>query len=126
MWLMLQQDKAEDYVLASGETHPVREFVTLAFKEVGIDVEWKGEGINEQGYDKATGKTLVEVDSAYFRPTEVDLLHGDASKAKKELGWEPVYTFQELVTEMVKSDMELFQKDKYLKEGGHKTFNYHE
>ena len=86
MWLMLQQDKAEDYVLASGETHPVREFVTLAFKEVGIDVEWKGEGINEQGYDKATGKTLVEVDSAYFRPTEVDLLHGDASKAKKELG----------------------------------------
>ena len=126
MWLMLQQDKAEDYVLASGETHPVREFVTLAFNEVGIDVEWKGEGINEQGYDKATGKTLVEVDSAYFRPTEVDLLHGDASKAKKELGWEPVYTFQELVTEMVKSDMELFQKDKYLKEGGHKTFNYHE
>lgn len=126
MWLMLQQEQPDDFVLASGETHPVREFVTLAFKEVGIEIDWKGEGENEKGIDKASGKTLVEVDPAYFRPTEVDLLHGDASKAKKELGWEPVYTFQELVTEMVKSDMDLFKKDKYLQEGGHQTFKYHE
>jgi len=126
MWLMLQQDVADDYVLATGETHPVREFVTLAFKEVGIVVKWEGEGINEKGIDAETGKVLVEVDEAYFRPTEVDLLLGDASKAKKELGWEPEYTFEELVKEMVKSDLYLFQKDKYLQDGGHSTFNYHE
>ena len=126
MWLMLQQEVADDYVLASGETHPVREFVTLAFKEVGIEVEWKGKGEDEKGFDKKSGNILVEVDSAYFRPTEVEILHGDATKAKNELGWEPVYTFQELVTEMVKSDLELFTKDKYLKEGGHNTYNYHE
>jgi GDPmannose 4,6-dehydratase len=126
MWLMLQQEVADDYVLASGETHPVREFVTLAFKEVGIEVNWTGKGENEKGINKANGKILVEVDKAYFRPTEVDLLHGDATKAKNELGWEPEYTFQELVTEMVKADLELFKKDKYLREGGHATYNYHE
>ncbi|MDX1350337.1 MAG: GDP-mannose 4,6-dehydratase [Putridiphycobacter sp.] len=126
MWLMLQQEVADDYVLASGETHPVREFVTLAFKEVGIEVNWTGKGENEKGINKANGKVLVEVDKAYFRPTEVDLLHGDATKAKNELGWEPEYTFQELVTEMVKADLELFKKDKYLREGGHATYNYHE
>ncbi|MFD1553788.1 GDP-mannose 4,6-dehydratase [Putridiphycobacter roseus] len=126
MWLMLQQEVADDYVLASGETHPVREFVELAFKEVNIAINWVGEGVNEKGLDAATGKVLVEVDEAYFRPTEVELLHGDASKAKRELGWEPVYTFMELVQEMMKADMALFKKDKYLQDGGHKTLNYHE
>ena len=126
MWMMLQQDNADDYVLASGETHPVREFVTLAFKEAGIAVKWEGEGVDEKGIDANTGKVLVEVDEAYFRPTEVDLLLGDASKARKELGWEPEYTFEELVKEMVKADLDLFRKDKYLQDGGHSTFNYHE
>ena len=126
MWLMLQQDKPDDYVLASGETHPVREFVTLAFQEVDIDIKWEGEGINEKGINKANGEILVEVDEAYFRPTEVDLLLGDASKAKRELGWESEYTFEELVKEMVKADLYLFEKDKYLQDGGHSTFNYHE
>ncbi len=126
MWLMLQQDKPDDYVLASGETHPVREFVTLAFKEVGINVKWEGEGVNEKGINEATGDVIVEVDEAYFRPTEVDLLLGDASKARKELGWKAEYSFEELVKEMVEADMQLFQKDKYLQDGGHSTFNYHE
>ena len=126
MYLMLQQEVADDYVLASGETHPVREFVELAFQEVGIKIKWEGKDVNEKGMDAATGKVLVEVDPAYFRPTEVELLHGDASKAKRELGWEPVYTFMELVKEMVKADMELFKKDKYLQDGGHTTLNYHE
>lgn len=126
MWLMLQQDKPQDYVLATGETHPVREFVTLAFKEVGIDVRWEGEGINEKGIEVKTGNVLVAVDKAYFRPTEVELLLGDPTKARTELGWETEYSFQELVQEMVASDLKLFTKDKYLKEGGHQTFNHYE
>ena len=126
MWRMLQQNKADDYVLATGETHPVREFVTLAFKEVDIDVKWEGEGINEKGIDAKTGKTLVEVDEKYFRPTEVELLLGDPTKAKNELGWSHHYSFQELVTEMVQADLELFKKDQYLKAGGHKTLNQYE
>src|SRR5690606_6363648 len=112
--------------LASGETHPVREFVELAFKEVDIEIRWEGKGVNEKGINTKTNEILVEVDEKYFRPTEVDLLLGDPSKAMKELGWKRTYTFHELVKEMVKADMELFQKDKYLKEGGHQTFNYHE
>lgn len=126
MWRMLQQDEADDFVLATGETHPVREFVTLAFKEVDIDVKWEGEGVNEKGIDAQTGKVLVEVDEKYFRPTEVELLLGDPTKAKKVLGWSHHYSFQELVTEMVKADLELFKKDQYLKEGGHKTLNQYE
>jgi len=126
MWRMLQQDVADDFVLATGETHPVKEFVGLAFKEVGINIEWQGEGVNEKGIDSVTGKVLVEVDEKYFRPTEVELLLGDPSKAKKELGWERTYSFQELVTEMVQSDLELFKRDQYLKAGGHKTLNQHE
>lgn len=126
MWLMLQQDKADDYVLATGETHAVREFVEKAFKEAGIELRWEGKGVNEKGINKATNEILVEVDERYFRPTEVDLLLGDASKAKKELGWEFKYTFDELVKEMVQADIKLFERDKYLKEGGHNIFNYHE
>tara|TARA_R110002096_G_scaffold415557_4_gene617472 strand:+ start:14099 stop:15187 length:1089 start_codon:yes stop_codon:yes gene_type:complete len=126
MWRMLQQEKAEDYVLATGVTITVRDFVSKAFKELDIDVKWEGEGVNEIGTNKATGKTIVKVDPKYFRPTEVDLLVGDASKAKKDLGWEPTFTVDELVKDMVQADLALFKKDKYLMEGGHKVFDFHE
>jgi GDPmannose 4,6-dehydratase len=126
MWQMLQHDEAEDFVLATGETHPVREFVTKAFKEVEIDIIWEGEGINEKGINAATKEVLVEVDEKYFRPTEVELLLGDPTKAKEKLGWENKHSFDQLVKEMVKADVKLFQKDKYLQEGGHQTFNYNE
>lgn len=126
MWLMLQQEKAEDYVLATGKTIEVREFVKMAFKELDIEVEFKGKGVDEIGVNKANGKTIVKVDPKYFRPTEVDLLVGDASKAKKDLGWEPKYTVEELVKDMVKADLALFKRDKYLLEGGHKVYQFHE
>lgn len=106
MWLMLQHDTPEDFVIATGEMHTVREFCTLAFHEAGIELEWKGEGVNEKGIDKATGRVLVEVDPKFFRPTEVEQLCGDPSKAKKLLGWNPTKTsFQDLVKIMVKHDL---------------------
>lgn len=105
MWLMLQQDQPGDYVLATGETHSVREFVEESAKCIGIDIAWKEKGIRERGIDKKTGKTIIEIDPKYFRPTEVDLLIGDASKAKKELGWKPEISFKELVKMMCKHDM---------------------
>ena len=105
-WLMLQQDKPQDYVIATGETHTVREFVELSFKEVGIDIEWQGLGIDEKGIDSKTGMLLVEIDEKYFRPAEVELLLGDPSKAEKELGWERQTSFKELVSGMVKYDLE--------------------
>jgi GDPmannose 4,6-dehydratase len=104
MWLMLQQDEAKDYVLATNETHTVREFVELSFKHVGIDITWKGIAENEVGINKATGAILVEINSRYYRPTEVDLLLGDASMAKKELGWEPKVKFNDLVSIMIEAD----------------------
>lgn len=105
MWLMLQQDKPEDYVVATGETHSVREFTELAFREAGIDIKWEGEGINEIGRDADSGKVIVEVDPMFYRPTEVDLLIGDPSKARERLGWKTKVSFEELVRMMVKSDM---------------------
>jgi GDPmannose 4,6-dehydratase len=105
-WLMLQQDKPRDFVIATGETHTVREFVELSFKEIGIEIEWRGVGINEKGIDTNNGKVLVEVDEKYFRPAEVELLLGDPSKAEKELGWRRQISFQELVSGMVKYDLE--------------------
>ncbi len=110
---MLQQDVPEDFVLATGETHSIREFAELAFKEIGIDIEWKGKDENETGRDVKTGKVLVEVDKNYFRPTEVDLLIGDPSKAKKVLGWKPEVTFEELVKIMVKADVDMVKKKGY-------------
>ena len=104
MWLMLQQDKADDYVLATNEYHSVREFVECSFNEKGIELLWKGEGINEVGYDKNTGKEYVFISEKYYRPTEVEELLGDASKAKRELGWTPKITFNELVKEMVAAE----------------------
>ena len=106
MWRILQQDKPQDYVLAMNETHTVREFVELAFAELGYEIEWQGIGVDEKGIDKNTGKVLVEVDPRYFRPAEVELLWGDSTKARTELGWEPKYSFMDLVKEMVQSDLE--------------------
>ena len=106
MWLMLQQEEPDDFILATNETHTVREFVELSFKYVGIKIEWRGENEKEIGIDSKTGKCLVEVDPKYFRPTEVELLIGDYSKAKKELGWEPKVKFEELVKIMVEADWE--------------------
>lgn len=135
MWLMLQQDTPEDFVIATGITTPVREFLRKAFLEVGISLEFKGTGIEEKAfvqsctmneYQVPIGKQVLSIDSRYFRPTEVELLLGDASKAKQKLGWKPVYTLDMLVKEMMQADLDLFRKDKYLKEGGHKVFNYNE
>ena len=106
MWRILQQDKPQDYVLSMNETHTVREFVELAFAELGYEIEWQGTGVDEKGIDKNTGKVLVEVDPKYFRPAEVELLWGDSTKARTELGWEPKYSFMDLVKEMVQSDLE--------------------
>jgi GDPmannose 4,6-dehydratase len=109
MWLILQQEKADDYVLAMGETHSVREFVELAFAEVGISITWKGTGQDEHGLCNKTGRTLVQIDPRYFRPTEVDVLLGNPAKARKKLGWKPRTGFRDLVREMVASDLKMKQ-----------------
>lgn len=106
MWLMLQEDKPDDYVLATNETHTVREFIEEAGKHLGFDIEWRGKGVEEIGIDRHTGKTIIKIDPAYFRPAEVELLIGDFSKAKKRLNWEPKVKFKELVEIMVESDLE--------------------
>lgn len=125
-WLILQQDKPDDYVIATGQQYSVREFVEASFLEVGIEIKWNGKGIDEKGIDAATGKSLVEVDKCYFRPTEVDALLGDAGKAKKKLGWTPKITFKELVSEMVREDLKEAERDQLCKREGYKTFRYHE
>ena len=108
MWRMLQQEKPDDYVLATNETHTVREFVELAFAEVGVEIEWKGKGVDEKGYDKNTGKLLVDVNPRYFRPAEVELLWGDSTKAETELAWKRKVSFKELVSMMVREDMKKY------------------
>lgn len=126
MWLMLQQEKADDYVMATGVTTTVRDFINMAFKEAGITLRFEGEGINEKGIDAATGKILVEIDPRYFRPAEVELLIGDPSKAMKELGWKPRVQLPELVKMMVESDIKNAKKEVYLKNGGFEVKNYYE
>lgn len=143
MYLILQQEQAEDYVIATGKTTYVRDFVRMAFEDVGVSLEFKGEGAAEKafvaGIDKArmeflqldpnllkTGQEVVSVDPRYFRPTEVDLLIGDASKAMNKLGWKPKYDLKALVNDMMKGDLKLMKKDRYLLEGGYKTLNYFE
>lgn len=111
MWLMLQQEEADDYVIATNETRTVREFVDTAFKHVGMDIEWSGEGVDEIGKDKATGKVVVKVNPKFFRPAEVELLIGNPEKAEKALGWKREISFAELVERMVKNDMELVAKE---------------
>lgn len=113
MWMIMQQEEPEDYVIATGEYHTVREFTTLAFKRAGIELKWKGEGLDEKGIDIATGRILVEVDPKFFRPAEVEQLLGDPTKAKEKLGWNPRKTsFQELINIMVDSDLELIKNQK--------------
>lgn len=118
-WLMLQQEQPEDFVIASGEQHSVREFVTVAAAELGIDVRWVGEGVDEEGYDAKTGALIVKVDPRYFRPAEVETLLGDARKAKEKLGWEPKISFIELVREMVREDLRMAERDAVLMKQGY-------
>jgi GDPmannose 4,6-dehydratase len=124
-WLMLQQDKPEDYVIATGQQYSVRDFVDAAAQELGIAVRWEGEGMDEKGYD-AKGKCIVAVDPRYFRPTEVESLLGDASKAREKLGWTPAISFQQLVVEMVRADLESAERDELVKRHGYSTYNRHE
>ena len=126
IWRMLQQDKPDDIVIATGEAHTVREFVEAAFGEIGIELAWKASGVSERGVDPETGRVLVEIDPRYFRPTEVEHLIGDPSKAKRVLGWESKMGMKELVKVMVKADLDRAEMDNYLKSGGYKTPEYHE
>jgi GDPmannose 4,6-dehydratase len=125
-WLMLQQEEPEDFVIATGEQHSVREFVEMAAKRLGIDVRWEGSGVDEKGYDRATGKCIVSVDPRYFRPTEVDTLLGDPSYAREKLGWEPRISFEDMVSEMVDQDLELAKKDELCQSQGFQIFDRHE
>ncbi|KAF0146442.1 MAG: GDPmannose 4 6-dehydratase [Nitrospirae bacterium] len=118
MWLMLQQPRPDDFVIATGETHSVREFAVLAFKEVGINIKWVGKGADEKGVNEETNEVLIEVDKNYFRPTEVDVLEGDASKAKEKLGWQPKVTFRELVKTMLISDLKEAERELLCKRNG--------
>ena len=125
-WLMLQQDEPDDYVIATGEQHAVREFVELAGQELGMDIQWKGQGTEEKGIDKHTGKVVIAVDPAYFRPTEVEALLGDPRKARKKLGWKSRRSFKQLVTEMVQMDLNEAQRDELCQKEGFRTFNHFE
>ena len=135
MWMLLQHEEAQDWVIATGKTTSVRDMVRMAFKYVGIDLEFRGKGPEEKGYvincnnpkfQLEEGKEVVAIDPRYFRPTEVDLLIGDATKAKEKLGWVPEYDLKELVDDMMQSDLKLMQKDQYLKDGGYNILNYYE
>ena len=135
MWLILQADKAEDWVIATGRTTTIRDFVKMAFGHIGVELEFTGKGLDEvakvkscsnSDYQLQVGKKVLSIDKKYFRPTEVDLLVGDATKAKDKLGWEPHITLEELVEDMMISDIKLFKKDKYLKNEGFNTHNYFE
>ncbi|AMR27094.1 GDP-mannose 4,6-dehydratase [Hymenobacter psoromatis] len=135
MWRILQQDEPEDFVIATGVTTTVRDFVKMSFAEVGIEVTFSGEGVDEKGHvvrvsnlesKVKVGDVVVEIDPRYFRPTEVELLIGDPTKAKTKLGWEPKHDLASLVKDMMKADVELFRRDAYLLKGGHKVYNYHE
>lgn len=128
-WLMLQQEQPEDYVIATGIQYSVRDFVTIAAKDLGLDIKWIGDGINEQGVvqeSDGTLKTIVKVDSRYFRPTEVETLLGDATKARQQLGWQPKISFEELVREMIQADLQLAKKDQLSRQHGFVTMDYRE
>jgi GDPmannose 4,6-dehydratase len=126
MWMMLQHDKPDDFVIATGESHSVREFVEKGFNEVGIGIMWEGKGIKEVGRDRETGEILVHVDPRYFRPTEVDFLLGDPTKARKELGWEASVSFDELVKLMVREDLKDAEKDQLCGNAGYRVYNQFE
>ena len=126
MWLMLQQDQPEDFVIATGQTRTVREFVENAFAEIGVEIAWRGLGIDEVGYDKADGCVRVEIDPRYFRPTEVELLLGDPSKAKEKLAWEPETSFADMVSSMVAEDLIEAQRDHFCHSQGFKVYTHEE
>ncbi|MBC7498182.1 GDP-mannose 4,6-dehydratase [Candidatus Gracilibacteria bacterium] len=126
MWLMLQQDTPEDFVLATGETYSVRQFIEWAFAEVDIQIEWRGAGVDEKGYNKTTGECIISVDPRYFRPTEVDLLLGNPAKAERQLGWTREYSIAEMVAEMVRSDIDIFRKEEILKKHGYEILAQYE
>jgi len=125
-WLMLQQSSPDDFVIATGEQHSVREFVQRAGLSLGMAIEWEGRGVDERGIDTNTGRTVVKVDARYFRPTEVDTLLGDATKARAKLGWKPEHTFDQLVEEMIAEDLHLARRDAAIAREGFKTYRYHE
>jgi GDPmannose 4,6-dehydratase len=125
MWRILQQDQPEDYVIATGEQHSVRDFVSAAAQELGMPIRWQGEGLEEKGYD-GSGRCIVAVDPHYFRPAEVDTLLGDASKARARLGWRPRVGFGELVAEMVREDLKSAERDELVKKHGYSAYDYHE
>ena len=122
---MLQQEKAEDFVIASGEQHSVRDFVDAAAEEAGISISWQGIGVEEKGYD-TDGNYIIAVDHRYFRPAEVDTLLGDATKAQQKLGWTPKITLKELVAEMMREDLKTAERDELVKKHGYPTYDYHE
>jgi GDPmannose 4,6-dehydratase len=124
-WLMLQQDQPEDFVIATGVQYSVRDFIDVTARELGIKIRWEGQGVDEKGYDEQ-GKCIVAVDPRYFRPTEVETLLGDASKAKQKLGWTPRTSFDELVTEMVREDLRAAERDELVKRHGYKAMDYKE
>lgn len=126
MWLMLQQEQPEDFVIATGETHSVREFVEKAFKEINIKIDWEGIDVDEVGKDSNTGEILVQIDPRYFRPTEVDFLQGDYTKAREKLGWEPKVFFNDLVKLMVEEDLKEAERDRLCKREGFRMFNQFE
>ena len=126
MWRMLQQEQPEDFVIATGEVHSVREFIECAFAEVGIGIGWHGEGVTQQGLDTATGEVLVAIDPRYFRPTEVAFLQGDATKAKEKLGWVPKTSFAELVKMMIKEDLKAAERDQLCEQHGYRVNGGHE
>jgi GDPmannose 4,6-dehydratase len=125
MWLMLQQEQPEDFVIATGEQYSVKDFVECAAEKLGMKITWHGEGVNQEGHDKE-GKCIIAVDPKYFRPTEVETLLGDASKAKEKLGWTPKTSFDELVSEMVEADLEIAKRDELVKSHGYKVLDYRE
>jgi GDPmannose 4,6-dehydratase len=126
MWLILQHDKPDDFVLATGETHTVREFTELAFREAGIDLRWEGGGVTEKGVDAKTGTVLVEIDPSFYRPTEVDLLLGDASKARTVLGWKTAHSFLDIIKDMVKHDILEGKRDSAIHQAGFRLFEFNE
>ena len=126
MWLVLQQDQPDDYVIATGEQHSVRDFIEMATSELGMEIEWQGAGLDEIGIDRITGKQIIGIDPRYFRPTEVETLLGDPTKAKKQLGWEATTPFADLVKEMVAADHEAAKRDALIKDAGYQTFDFHE
>jgi GDPmannose 4,6-dehydratase len=125
-WLMLQQEEPEDYVIATGQQHSVRELIETAAAGLDMSIRWEGRGVDEVGIEQESGKVLVAVDSRYYRPTEVDTLLGDATKAREKLGWKPRISFKELIGEMIASDLKEAQRDRLVQQEGFRTFDQHE